>query len=69
MNKLMLSKELYNSTAIIKTVSAFSELVNISVTENNKYYICYFNNSRYGTKQTISEFENYLIDLCNRMEN
>lgn len=68
MNKLMLSKHLYNSATVMKTVSVFSNLADISVSENEFYHICCFDNSRYETEQTMAEFENYLIDLCNHAD-
>lgn len=52
----------------MKTVSAFSNLSDISVSENEFYHICCFDNSRYETEQTMAEFENYLIDLCNHAD-
>ena len=68
MNKLMLSKDLYEIQAIKKATDAFVELVQISVQEDENYYVCLFEKCIYSQEQTIKEFENYLIDLCNTRE-
>lgn len=68
MNELLLSKDIYNISAIKQTISAFSELAKISLYNNASHYVCVFENCIYAQDETIKEFENYLIDLCNRLE-
>lgn len=68
MNKLMLSKDLYKMQTITKATDAFVELAQISLQEDENYYVCFFGKCIYSQEQTIKEFENYLIDLCNTRE-
>ena len=68
MNKLLLSKDVYEISIIEQTISAFSELVSICVCDSENYYVCVFENCVYSQDQTIKEFENYLINLCNKMK-
>lgn len=67
MNKLFLSKTIYDISAVKETILAFSELAKITLHNKSDYYICEFDNCVYTTEQTSMEFENYLIDLCNKM--
>lgn len=67
MNKLYLSKDLYKKDAIEKTVMAFSDLSTITAYDDSDYYICVFDKCTYEASVTIKEFENYLIDLCNKL--
>lgn len=68
MNKLLLSKEIYKAPSINETISAFSKIAKISLYESVDHYICIFENCLYSQNQTMKEFENYLIDLCNQLE-
>lgn len=63
MNKLLLSKDLYDKAYIINSIVEFKEHTTIELSENNEYYICLFKNCVYEAQETIHEFENYLIDL------
>ncbi len=65
MNKLFLNKCMYPKITILTAIKAFSSLCSIKLFEQNKYYICEFNNCTYGMTETKKEFENYLIDLIN----
>lgn len=61
-------KEIFDESAIKKTIVAFSKLTEVSMIEHGYYYICYFNNCLYEEAQTLLEFENYIIDLMNCKE-
>ena len=63
MNELRLKKELYSIPNIRQSILAFSELATISVLEKDEVYICTISECRYDIEETVSEFENYLIDL------
>lgn len=67
MNKLILSKDIYIISAIENAISAFSKLAEITISEETNCYFCEFNNCVYEKDITIKEFENYLIDLCNKL--
>lgn len=68
MNKRTLAKEIYEMTAIRRTIREFSALADISVCESREHYTCTFANCKYSITQTMQEFENYLIDLCYQMK-
>ena len=68
MTKLLLSKDIYKLSLINETASAFSTLAKISLYDDGSYIVCLFENCTYSKEQTIKEFENYLIDLCNKMD-
>lgn len=67
MNKLMLSKYIYTFPAIENAISAFSELATISIREETNCYLFEFENCVYEEDITLKEFENYLIDLSNKL--
>ena len=66
MNDLCLSKELYSVQNIENAIKAFSDLAKIKIKQDEKYYICTIQSSRYSVEETFSEFENYIIDLTNK---
>ena len=68
MTKLLLSKDIYKTILIDETAIAFSNLAKISLYDDGSYIVCLFENCVYSKEQTIKEFENYLIDLSNKME-
>lgn len=57
---------MYNIDNINLTKDDFSNIADIIVSDNNKYWICEFINSKASIERTIIEFENYLIDLSNK---
>ena len=63
MSDLKLKKELFSLTKIFQSVNAFSEIADISVSEEADVYNCKFCACVYDKDDTIREFENYLIDL------
>ena len=66
MNDLCLSKELYSLQNIKNAIKAFSDLAKIKIEQDEKYYICTIQSSRYSVEETFSEYENYIIDLTNK---
>ena len=66
MNDLCLSKELYSVQNIENAINAFSDLAKIKIKQDEKYYICTIQSSRYSVDETFCEFENYIIDLTNK---
>ena len=67
MGTLKLNKSIYEREALVAAVSAFGEVAKISLTEDNSYWICSFDGCRYDEKQTLHEFENYVIDFMNTL--
>jgi len=65
-NKLFLLKDFYSIGNVNDTCVAFSMLSTVSVSEDEKYWICEFADCKYGLEKTEKEFENYLIGLCNK---
>lgn len=68
MIKLLLSKDVYKTFLINETVKAFSDIAKISLYDDERHIVCIFEDCAYSKEQTIKEFENYLIDLCNKTE-
>lgn len=65
-NRLYLLKDLYSIDYINDTRIAFSRMAKVSVSEDEKYWICEFTGCKYGLEKTVKEFENYLIGICNK---
>lgn len=65
-NKLVLNKGLYSYSYIGQAIMVYKRLTDISVIEDEKYWICEFDNCKYGIDRTKKEFENYLIQLWNQ---
>lgn len=65
-NRLLLNKDIYSFNKIDEAISAFSNLAEVTVTEDSKYWICIFLKSKAAISRTIDEFENYLIGITNR---
>ena len=63
MNKISLDKDIYSQKSIIKAIKDFNNICNISLLENENYFICCFEKCDYNVDKTIHEFCNYLIDL------
>ncbi len=62
MNKLILSKKIYNENYIEQCIKEFSELSHISIINNKDSCTLVFEDCIYDENTTIKEFENYLID-------
>lgn len=65
MGKLKLSVQIYTADNIKKAISDYSAIAEIKLSKSKEYYICEFTACKYDEKETIMEFENYLIDLHN----
>ena len=63
MSRLYLSKEIFMKRMIEKAINDYSSLTCISVVEETKYWVLYFQKCRYGPELTMKEFENYLIGI------
>lgn len=64
--ELKLCKELFEIKFLVKAVESFENLADISISNySKKYYVIYFDNCLYSDDVTAREFENYLIDLQN----
>lgn len=64
MNRLFLSKLLYEEEYIRKAIFDYQNLTTISLSDENTHFVCTFENCKYTVDLTIREFENYVIDLC-----
>lgn len=62
---LKLSKEIYSHNVVLQSINAFSGLAEIAISIELNYWTCCFTNCKVDPLQTISEFENYAIDLMN----
>lgn len=65
MNKLRLNKNIFSQSSISYAIDVFESLCVIIVSEDEKYFICSFDNCKYDVEKSKKEFENYLIDLIN----
>lgn len=62
---LRLNKEIYKESCLRDAVDAYGALAEIKVEEQSSYWIVSFLQCCYGERQTVAEFENYLIDRMN----
>lgn len=62
---IKLPKDIYGLDVIKSGLSAFSDLGEFELLEEEKYYHIKVRNSRYDPIITLREFENYLLDLIN----
>lgn len=65
---LHLHKELYNRSCIYSGINAYRLLAHIRVQENGNYWVCSFSDCVYDPDLTAHEFENYLINLMNAVQ-
>lgn len=65
MKTLKMSTEIYDKETVLNAVEAYKELCTIKFLEANDYFECVFENCKYDETVTVSEFENYVIDLTN----
>ena len=63
---LKLKKELFTIKAIQRAAFDYRKLGDIQVYEVEDYVICEFKNCVYDYETTKSEFEYYVIGLCNQ---
>lgn len=64
-NELHLIKEIYSKNAIYRAIEDYQSISKIDMNENKNYYVCSFTFCQYDIKETMKEFENYIIDLMN----
>lgn len=62
---LRLNKEIYHGNALRDAVKSYEGLAEIQWEEQSSYWVVTFRECRYEEKQTVAEFENYLIDRMN----
>ncbi|WP_442957210.1 HxsD-like protein [Porcincola intestinalis] len=62
---MMLNKEIFSKDQILYAINIYSNLADITINENNKYWLLKFQNCIYEGIKTEHEFENYLIGLEN----
>lgn len=60
---LKLSKKVFQKNSILKAIKDYSQLADIVAEEGNEYYYLDFHNCHFDTQMTVSEFENYLIEM------
>lgn len=65
MNRLNISKIIFDENKVLTAIKEYSQLVEIVKFEDTEYYILEFNNCKYDVELTMAEYENYLIDLTN----
>lgn len=65
MSDLNLHTDLFGYDDLISASNAFASICRIQITRVNHYYTCTFTDCIYDVKETIYEFENYVIDLMN----
>lgn len=66
MAKIKLSKELYSEKCLRKAMADYSSLAQITIEYDQESWLIQFSNCKYEENRTISEFENYLIELENQ---
>lgn len=66
MAKIKLSKELYSEKCLRKAMADYSSLAQITIEYDQELWLIQFSNCKYEANRTISEFENYLIELENQ---
>lgn len=65
MNKLKLNINIFNITHVKKAVKAYKDICKIEIDQIGSYIVCEFTDCIYDSKETVNEFENYIIDLMN----
>lgn len=68
MSNVYLAKDIYSKESIEATITAFANYAKIMISHNKTHYICTFENAIYDVEETMKEFENYLIDYCNKLD-
>ena len=63
MNKLYFNKSLFREEFIKTAILDYKSLANISLLNENQYYVCIFDRCNYDIELTTHEFENYVIGL------
>lgn len=62
-SKIYFNKHIYSKEMITLAIKAYSQLADISFSENQYYYECSFSDCLYDIKLTQNEFCNYMISL------
>lgn len=65
MKVLKLNKDIFSKEQLISAKKAYLPIAKIHITENNKYWLCYFSKCKYDIDTTIHEFDNYMINSMN----
>ena len=60
---LKLTKKIYQKNSILNAIKEYSKLTDITMKEDDDYFYLDFQNCHFNAKMTISEFENYLIEM------
>lgn len=62
-NSLRLNKLFYTYDILVKSKRDYADYADIEIEDNKEYFLCKFINCRYDTRETMLEFENYLIEV------
>lgn len=62
---LKLNKQIYDAAAVENAINAYRQLAAITLSEDAAHWCCTFRDCVYSESLTVSEFENYVIDLMN----
>lgn len=65
MIKLKINKEVFSRRKLELSISEFSNLADIKISDNRDHYLLEFSQCKYDENKTVLEFENYLIELEN----
>ena len=68
MNKVILDGTIYSEFIVKKAISEYSTIAQIHFDITGNDMICEFISSIYDIEKTIKEFENYIIDLTNSIQ-
>lgn len=66
MKEIRLPKEIYSENCITKAIADYNSLAKIDYALNEDKWEISFTKCKYDEMRTISEFENYLIELENQ---
>ena len=67
MNKTMeFTKHFYDREAISMGISAYKDLADIRLSEDNNYYFCEIISCRYDIELVLNEFSNYVLGMMNK---
>jgi len=61
--ELNLNKDIYGKTSIERAIRDYGQIAHIHLEEDEHYWRLNFVESKYNMEKTISEFENYLIEM------
>lgn len=64
-NRQRYSKKFYTYEAVYFAIKDYKKIANISMAEDEDYYICTFSECITNPQRVVAEFNNYLIELMN----